>query len=234
MTAARARHISQAGFTLIETLAALVLLGLIVSVLATITSQWMPRWNIGFHRIQRSEALGMALDRISADIAASEYVPFDPQTKSVLFDGTETAITLARASLGPNAGRGLDVVRIAATDDRKGAALTRSRAAYTPGAESTPKFSDTVVLLRAPYRLSFSYAGSDRIWKPSWRNSDTLPTAVLLTVHDAGSGRLLPIARVAAIHVSAPAQAVCKQLEGCDAAPLQSASRDAPIGAPGQ
>src|SRR6202171_3148902 len=111
----RDRPGSISGFTLIETLAAVALMGLIVSALAMITSQWLPNWNRGFDRIQRSESVSIALDRISADIGASEYMRANRQTKNVLFDGSETSITLARASLGPNAGRGLDLVRIAET-----------------------------------------------------------------------------------------------------------------------
>src|SRR3954468_12820383 len=94
------RGIGEQGFTLVETLAAMALTGLIVSALAAITSQWLPSWNRGFDRIQRSEAVSIALDRIGADIGASEYIRPDRQSKNVLFDGSETSITLARASVG--------------------------------------------------------------------------------------------------------------------------------------
>jgi len=225
MSAARAKYISQSGFSLIETLAAMALMGLIVSVVVAITSQWLPNWNRGLDRIQRSESVSIALDRISADIAASEYMRLDRQTKNVLFDGSETSITLARTSLGPNAGQGLDLVRIAASGDREGMALTRSRAKFAPGAEAAPNFANPVVLLRAPYRVSFSYAGSDRVWKHSWRDSETLPAAVLLTVRDAVSGRTLPISRIAVIHISAPADGVCDQAgKSCDAKPAAPAA----------
>ena len=233
MSAARARHISQSGFTLIETLAAMALMGLLMSVLATITSQWLPNWNRGFDRIQRSESVSIALDRISADIGASEYMRPDRQAKNVLFSGSESSITFARTSLGPNASRGLDVVRIAETADRDGMVLARSRAAFVPGADGEPYFADPVVLLRAPYRVSFSYAGSDRVWKHSWRDSQTLPAAVLLTVRDAATGRTLPISRIAVIHISAAAESVCAQAEGgCDAKPgaPDDAARDTSSG----
>src|SRR5207249_3775482 len=39
------RNSPQSGFTLIETLAAMALMGLIISVLVAITSQWLPNWN---------------------------------------------------------------------------------------------------------------------------------------------------------------------------------------------
>src|SRR5260370_41955207 len=155
ISACRSRNERASGFTLIETLAALALMGLLLSGLATITSQWLPNWNRGFDRIQRSESVSIALDRISADIAASEYMRRDRQTRNVLFDGSETSITLARTSLAPNAGRGVDLVRIAETGDREGMALTRAPAGFAPGAEAAADFSHPVVLLRAAHRGSF-------------------------------------------------------------------------------
>jgi general secretion pathway protein J len=222
--ACRTKRIGQSGFTLIATLAALALMGLILSVLATITSQWLPNWNRGFDRIQRSETVSMALDRISADIGASEYMRPSRQTKNVLFGGSDVSVTFARASLGPNASPGLEVVRIAEAADRDGMVLTRSRATFMPGAEEEPNFSDPVVVLRTPYRVSFSYAGSDQAWKDSWHDSQALPVAVLLTVRDAATGRTLPISRVAVIHVTASVDSLCAQSEGgCDAKPAAPA-----------
>ena len=43
-----------------------------------------------------------------------------------------------------------------------------------------------VVLLRAPFRLSFAYAGPDRVWKSTWQEADKLPAMIRLTVRDAG------------------------------------------------
>lgn len=217
------------GFTLIETLAAMALMGLIVSALAMITSQWLPNWNRGFDRVQRSESVSIALDRIGADIGASEFMRANRQTKNVLFDGSELSIVFARTSLGPNAKPGLEVVRIAETADSQGGVLTRSHAVFAPGAEQQPNFADPVVLLRAPYRVSFSYAGPDRVWKSSWHESQTLPAAVMLTVRDAATERPLPFSRVAVIHVDASAESVCGQAEGgCDAKPSPDAAAKNP------
>jgi general secretion pathway protein J len=228
----------EAGFTLIEMLVAMALMGLIISTLATITAQWLPNWDRGFAGIQRTESVSIALDRICADIGASEFVKPGRQAKTILFDGSELSITFARESLGPNARPGLDIVRINETADRDGLVLTRSRAAWAPGAEGEPSFADPVVLLRAPYRILFSYAGVDRAWKSSWRDATTLPAAVQLTVRDDVTGRTLPLSRVAVIHISASAESVCAQAEGgCGdklAANPDAAARNAPTGQPGQ
>ncbi len=48
---------NERGFTLIETLVALALTGMVLSALASITAQWLPNWNRGIDRIQRSETI---------------------------------------------------------------------------------------------------------------------------------------------------------------------------------
>ncbi|SRR5258708_7764520 len=235
ISACRSRNERASGFTLIETLAALALMGLLLSGLATITAQWLPNWNRGFDRIQRSESVSIALDRISSDIAAAEYMRSDRQSKTVLFSGSELSVTFARASLGPNAKPGLDVVRIAETADSQGIVLTRSRATFMPGAGEESSFVDPVVLLRTPYRVSFSYAGRDKVWRNTWRDTETLPAAVMLTVRDAATERTLAVSRVAVIHVEASAESVCAQSDGgCGAKPAPDGTPPNPPGGGGR
>lgn len=208
------------GFTLIEAIVALALMGLVLSALAAITAQWLPNWNRGFGRIQRSELIGIALERISTDLAAAEYVPPNRDTHHPLFDGQELSVMFVRSALGPNAGPGLDIVRLGETRDHGEFVTVRSRVRFTPlspgvSLSEQTHFGDPVVLLRAPYRLSFAYAGPDRIWKSSWRNADKLPAMVKLTVRDAASERVSPLSTVAAIHAQVASD--CTKSDGkCD------------------
>ena len=229
MNASLARQrAGEGGFTLIETLVAMALMGLVLSALAGITAQWLPNWNRGLERIQRSELIGIALQRIGADLAAAEYVPANRDARYPLFEGSELSVTFVRTALGPNAGPGLDVVRVGETTDRQGLATVRSRAPFRPlplasSLSAQIHFGEPVLLLRAPFRLSFAYAGPDRIWKSSWRDSDKLPAAIRLTVRDAASERILSISTVAPVHVQSPAQADCAQSDGgCDGKPVAS------------
>jgi general secretion pathway protein J len=202
---------AEAGFTLIETLAALALVGLIFSALATVTSQWLPSWNRSLDRIQRSESISIALERMSADIGAAEFIRPDRSSKRMLFDGSELSVTFVRSSLGPNTRPGLDVVRIAETTDSRGFVLIRSQTRFFPGvAAGQFIFSDPVVLLRSPYRVSFSYTGDGNpAWSPTWRDVGTLPGAVMMTVRDADTERTLGISRIAVVHANAPAESTC-------------------------
>jgi general secretion pathway protein J len=200
------KRIGEQGFTLIEALAALALTGLVLAGLATITAQWLPNWNRGFDRIQQSELIGISMQRIAADLAAAEYVPPNRDREKPLFDGSALSVTFVRTALGPNAGVGLDVVRIGETTDQGRLVTMRSRAAFAPLSPSEQiNFSDPVILLRQPFRLSFAYAGPDRVFRDSWRDADKLPVAIMLTVRDATSKRILSVSTVTPVHIDVPA-----------------------------
>jgi general secretion pathway protein J len=213
MKVSATRRSGECGFTLIETLVALALMGLVLSALANLTAQWLPNWNRGLNRIQRSELIGTALQRMADDLAAAQSVPAIRGDKKPLFAGSEQSVTFVRTALGPNVGPGLDVVHVGETTDREGLATVRSRTPFRPllpdaSLAAQLHFGEPVVLLRAPYQLSFAYAGDDQTWKASWSDSEKLPAKVRLTVRDASSGRLL--STVATIHVQSSAQGDCK------------------------
>jgi general secretion pathway protein J len=208
---------NERGFTLIEALVALALTGLVLSALATLTAQWLPNWNRGVGRIQRDEAIGTALQRIAADLAAAEYVPANRDSRRPLFDGSELSITFVRTAIGPNIGSGLDVVHLGETTDQGGFVAVRSRARFAPlpvGSTLSEQlhFGDPVVLLRAPFRLSFAYAGPDRAWRSNWRNAGRLPAMIKLTVRDAASQRVLSVSTIAPIHAQVPSD--CTRPDG--------------------
>jgi general secretion pathway protein J len=210
-----------AGFTLLEALIATALLGTILAALATITAQWLPNWNRGMSQIQRNEHIALGLERITADLAAAEFIPVGRQTRQPLFDGADRSVTFVRTALNPNAGPGLEIVRIAEVSSASGPVLVRSQAPFVPASSTTvPRvqltFRDPVVLLRAPYRVGFSYAGPDRIWRDAWRQQMQLPKAVKLTLRDVSSPRIFTVSTATPIHVALPMDCiVAKSLAAC-------------------
>src|SRR5579872_4227899 len=82
------------------------------------------------------------------------------------------------------------------------------------------QFGEPVLLFRAPYRLSFAYSAGDQVWRTSWGDSDKLPAAIRLTVHDTASERVLAISTVTPVHVQSSVQGDCPQADGnCGGAP---------------
>jgi general secretion pathway protein J len=201
-----------AGFTLIEALISTVLMASILSALAVITAQWMPNWNHGFARVQQSELASRGLERIVADLSAAEFIPptgnANANANGPLFYGEALSVTFVRSAVGPNTRPGLEFVQMGETADARGLAVVRTRAPYFPipaTGLAQLRFIDPVVLLRAPYRVSFAYAGADRVWQQSWRGAQKLPAAVRVTVRDAATSQLLAVSTATIVHVDAPA-----------------------------
>jgi general secretion pathway protein J len=197
---------SVAGFTLLEALVATALMGVILGAIATLTAQWLPSWNRGLARVQRNEQAAIALDRLVRDVSAAEYVSPNRLVKRAYFDGSDLGVTLVRSAVGPNTRPGLEIVRIAETTDAQGRLLVRTRAPFMPLAIGDPAldqipFSDPVVLVRAPLRAVFAYAGQDGVWKSAWANSLGLPVEVRFLVRDTVAERTLSVSTATRVHV---------------------------------
>ena len=104
------RHAADAGFTLIETLIATALFLVVIGALATVTAQWLPSWNRGFARVQRTEQMALGIERIMADLAAAEFITPNVNVKRPIFDGTTLGVIFVRNAVGPNAQPGLEIV----------------------------------------------------------------------------------------------------------------------------
>jgi general secretion pathway protein J len=207
----------EAGFTLIEVLMATLLMTVILAALATVTSQWLPNWNRGMARVQRAERLAMGLDRITADLAVAEMIPLNGDTRAPLFEGSELSVTFVRTAVGPSARPGLEIVRLIEKADDQGLALVRERAPFTPmPTDAQIKFLDQVVLIRLPFRVTFSYAGPDQAWQPTWRGQTQLPEMIRIAVRNGATGQVLGVSTAAIVHANAPAEcARAKDASAC-------------------
>jgi len=216
----RRRRFDVAGFTLLEALIATTLMGVILAAIGAITAQWLPSWNRGFMRVQRSELIAVTLNRLAADLAASEFITPNRGSKLPIFEGTASAVTLVRSAVGPNTEGGLEVVRIPESTDRQGIALVRWRAPFAPfglGDVSANQlnFTDPVVLLRAPFRVSFSYSSGDGSWSDTWQDTGQLPSVVRFLVSDQTTGRALAVSSATVVHVEVPADCVGGASQAC-------------------
>ena len=212
----RARRAGIAGFTLVEALLATALMGAILAAIGTVTAQWLPNWNRGFNRVQASETLAVGLERIVADLAAAEFVTAGAGIRTPVFDGTELSVTFLRTALGPNTRPGLELVRIAEVGGEKGLTTVRTRARFLPmsrdGVSVQPVPANPVVLVRSPYRVTFSYAGADRVWRNVWRGEAELPKAIRVQVRDASTDRTLSVSTATLVHADMPADCVLAEV----------------------
>jgi general secretion pathway protein J len=73
-----------------------------------------------------------------------------------------------------------------------------------------------VVLVRPPFRVVFAYAGQDRLWQPTWRGADRLPSAFRVSVRNSATGRILTVSSAGRVHVDAPAACADPKVKDCD------------------
>jgi general secretion pathway protein J len=223
MSARRRRPTSEAGFTLIEVLMATLLMTIILGALATVTAQWLPNWNRGMARVQRAERLAIGIERIAADLSVAEMMPINGKARAPLFEGAELSVTFVRTAVGPNTRPGLEIIRLIEKADAQGLALVRERAPFAPMPQDAQvRFADQVVLIRSPFRVSFSYAGPDQVWQKEWRGQKQLPDMIRIAVRNIGTGQVLSVSGAAIVHVNAPAEcARAKNAVQCLAARLK-------------
>jgi general secretion pathway protein J len=214
MTRARVRRQrNDAGFTLIEAVLATALMATILAAIATVTAQWLPNWNRGFANVQRGELFTLGFERLVADLAAVEFIPRSRQRQEPLFEGTESSVLFVRSALGPNVRAGLQIVRVAEVADGRVPMLVRTQGPFVPTDEGAiPGLGGPVVLVRAPYRVTFSYAGPDRIWRNTWTGASLLPRAIRLQVRDAATDRILAISTATVVHSDAPSDCVLAEV----------------------
>jgi len=210
----------ESGFSLLEALVAVALMGVLLAMLSTITGHWMANWKTGFDRVQSADLLGLGIDRIAADLAAAEYVSLGGGDAKTFFEGTDKSVTFVRSAIGPNAAAGLEIVRLSEDDDARGRVLVRAGAPFalvTAQAVDTGavEFTNPIVLVRPPFRVSFAFAGHDRVWQDTWQDDKKLPDAIRVIVRNSLTNEILPISTATGISVNAPAECVQGTAAGC-------------------
>ena len=92
----------------------------------------------------------------------------------------------------------------------------RTRARFMPigrdGINAQPQPADPVVLVRAPYRVTFAYAGPDRVWRNVWRGEGELPAAIRVQLRDAATDRTLSVSTATLVHANMPADCVLAEV----------------------
>jgi general secretion pathway protein J len=209
------------GFTLVEALVSVALMGAIVTSLSAVTGQWLPNWHHGFGRVQRLGSLSLGLQRLVSDLEAAEFVTADRVSETPFFLGDVKSVTMVRVADAPGTAPHLEFVRLAETVDDRGFALVRSQASFAPldpsqRIDAQLYFKDPVVLIRAPFRVSFAFAGPDRLWRDNWRDEVLLPSAARIQVRDAATDQILTVSTAALVRANLPVECVTQRsVEQC-------------------
>ena len=230
----------RAGFSLVETLAALAVASTIMLALAGLVHQSVFFFDHGMRTVDQTDALARGIDALAGDFAAARFVTEKlGQGRRAAFAGTPTDILFisggGRAARSP----GGEVVRLTVENGEGGSTeLVRRRAAW-PGprlrlAEASPQ--DPVVLLKGTLAISISFSprmpDGRLAWVTHWNGETGLPHSVRLNLRDAESGADLTAPPEFPLYADAPANcataaAKCLSLAAKDADTANPAAQGA-------
>lgn len=186
-----------AGFTLIEVLAALVLASLILVSL----NMAMSAVGKGTDRTRRSlgeqSEIGAAVAIFASDVARIAKIrrPAAPGAfAGYVFDGGPAAMVYPLREQEALAAPGLYLVRLSVHDKDGQATLLRERAPLPAGSsDAVPQWRDPVVLLSGPFDIALAYRAQrtgQREWSANWGAAEAMPEQIRLTITNRATGRL--------------------------------------------
>ena len=211
----------EAGFTLVEVLAALALASLIFVVL-----------NLAMTTIERSvaasrgslgnqEAVEAAARIFTRDVARIAMIRRGGTgAQSYLFEGTARQMIYPLGETQGLTQSGLYLIRLRAETIQGVTQLIRERAPLLPGEDlRVPDvWGDDVVLLEGRFDIGFSYRAQrtgSRAWADVWTGAAAMPQQVRLTIAEPGTGRLRIPVLVQSLLIDAEAQCAAAA-EDCD------------------
>jgi prepilin-type N-terminal cleavage/methylation domain-containing protein len=215
-----ARHSSRAnaGFSLVEVLAALVVTALLVLALTPLTGQMVATWSRGTEASRAVELKTRGIGLLRDDLRhALSWSGFGRMEDLILFRGTETSLSFPMVSgLGPGRS-GVEMVLISVDTSRDGLALVRRHAPLIGSTYGA--FSDPVVLFSGPFKYIFRYDTQENRTLPIWANRPELPARVELVILD-GRGPIFSAPIELPVFASLSAGCLLNTtLQGCPALP---------------
>lgn len=185
------RH--EAGFTLVELLAALAILAVLTGVLAAALSTGFTGRERITARADALEELRAAQSLIRRTLSEARPVQWTAQGRFTVaaFDGAPGRVSFIGTLPGFDGPGGLHQIRFGVEDG----ALVMERA-LTAGEEQVFRTADPVVLLRDVAALRVTYFGkraraTQGQWHPEWKDEASLPDLVRLEVESSVAGKPL-------------------------------------------
>ena len=209
---------ADAGFTLIEVLAALALSSLLLvslNLAMTATRQGVEQTR---QSMGSQAAISAAAHVVARDVARIAMVRqgdagylFEGRARQMIYPLAE------RQAAGPG---NFFLVRLSVEEEGGLTRLMRERAPFPPGEPPGPAASwgDAVVLLEGPFDIGFAYRAprtGKRQWSEAWPGTDGMPEQVRLTLGDRRTGRLRIPVLVQSLHIDAEIQCAAEPSE-CD------------------
>jgi hypothetical protein len=223
----------EAGFSLLEVLASLVVTSLLIMALSPLVSKMLATWFRGSEVASMVELQTRGLGVLRDDLTyAIVWRGFGRTEDFLVFRGNETSMSFPAASGLGDARDGLEMISIDVTNSADGRALIRRRA--TVIGTTRTAFADPVVLFSGPYKYFLRYYSQDGDEMSVWADPYSLPARVALNIIDErhrSSVYSIQLPLVASISSACLANA---NLPNCPIQPPPSQADDVMLGNMGQ
>jgi general secretion pathway protein J len=189
--ASAARSNPRAGFTLLETLAALAIAAAAFAVIVDFSMRTLRNWHRGDQAIAAMEMITRGIGRLQLDlsVALPMSVP-GGDGAAVLFKGDANSLVFAAATGFGTGNRGVELISVSGFQDREEIAVVRNRG---PVANPQLELRDPVVLMKGRLRLRFSYRDHNGKTAATWIEQPELPAAVAVEIFGAEGNPILPV-----------------------------------------
>lgn len=195
-------QLKEEGFTLIETIAVLLISGILIASLTLLTGQWLKSWDRGVRRLQTAEMLAVGLNRLEADIESALPLPPLGPKPIPSFIGSEDTIVFVRSAAERSNTNLLEFIKIKAEPD---GSILRERAPYDPNlSPDAVTTQDAVKLIDLPFKGSFEFRNDAGKWSSEW-SAPNLPSSVRILIKGQKSKNLEKVSLVVGTKVSVPA-----------------------------
>jgi general secretion pathway protein J len=216
----------RAGFTLVETLAALAIASVIIFSTGALLHQSVFFFDHGTRTVDKSEQLALAIESLTRDFAGTRFVLEKSANRTMAaFTGSSASedapgqimfISSGGKAAGP---QGEEIISLTVELGDGFAQLVRRRSTWFGPrmhlADAQP--GDAVILLKGKYDISFSFSElSDDgtfVWRNSWSGEKGLPHAVRLNLRESETGADLLVGSEFPIHADAPAACAAGEMD---------------------
>jgi general secretion pathway protein J len=189
--ASAARSSPRAGFTLLETMAALAIAAAAFAVIVDFSMRTLRNWHRGDQAIAAMEMITRGIGRLQTDLAVALPISVPGgDGAAVLFKGDANSLVFAAATGFGTGNRAVELISVSAFQDGEDIALIRNRG---PVANPQPELRDPVVLMKGRMRVRFSYRDNDGKTTPTWVEQPELPAVVAIEIFGAQGNPILPV-----------------------------------------
>jgi general secretion pathway protein J len=195
MTPQRFRRAAQRGFTLLETIVALTLLGLMLAVLSGSIRFAGQSRDAAASKIDSIDNMRIAQDFLRQTLAQAHPKRWPKVVgRPFVFRGERDELAMAAPLTARVGVGGLFLLKLSLVDAEKGKGknLVLARVFPEPDAQEMPDFSsaETTVLAENLAELEFAYLGrdddtSDPTWRDDWKEGASMPEAVRVRISPA-------------------------------------------------